>query len=38
MVAAGCGQVASGNHAELDGEGLQQNRHHVGEQDDGEKL
>ena len=37
MVAAGGGQIASRDYAQLDGECLQQNRHQVGEQDDGKK-
>ena len=37
VIAAGLGQVAAGGDAELDAEMLEQDRHEVGDHDDGEQ-
>ena len=37
MVAAGLGEVASGGDAEFDGQVLEQDRHEVGQHDDGQQ-
>ena len=35
MIAAGLGQIAAGGDAELDAQVLEQDRHQVGDHDDG---